>query len=415
MSKIDKLIKQLCPDGIVFVELGELGLFENIGVDKKILEGEKKVMLLNFMDVMRNKHIHKNILSMEVSASETKIEKCNIKQFDIFITPTSETRDEIGFTAVADEDIPGAVYSYHVMRYRMYKLNSVTPYFISYLFESEDLRTQIFKASKGLTRFGLSAKDFAKLRIPFPPLKIQEEIVKILDTFTTLEAELEAELEARKKQYTFYRDSLLGFEGKDVEWKTLGEVGEFIRGNGLQKKDFTESGVGCIHYGQIYTHYGTYANKTKTFVSPELAKKLKKASKNDLVIAGVSENVEDVCKAVVWLGDEDICISGDAFIFKHKQNPKFIGYLFQTSMFLEFKKKYAQGAKVTRLQSGSLPKYLIPIPPIEEQERIANSLDKLDTLINNISIGLPAEIKSRRKQYEYYRNQLLTFNRVSNE
>ena len=230
-----------------------------------------------------------------------------------------------------------------------------------------------------------------------------------------MEAELEAELEARKTQYTYYRDALLRFEGKDVEWKTLGEVGQFIRGNGLQKKDFTESGVGCIHYGQIYTYYGTYADKTKSFVSPELAKKLKKASKNDLIIAGVSENVEDVCKAVVWLGDDDICISGDAFIFKHKQNPKFIGYLFQTSMFLEFKKKYAQGAKVTRLQSGSLPKYLIPVPPLEEQERIANTLDKLDTLINNISIGLPAEIQARRKQYEYYRNRLLTFKEVGSE
>ena len=250
--------------------------------------------------------------------------------------------------------------------------------------------------------------------IPVPPLEVQEEIVKNLDLFTKLEAELEAELEARKTQYTYYRDALLSFEGKDVDWKTLGEIGQFVRGNGLQKKDFTENGVGCIHYGQIYTYYGTYADKTKSFVSPEHAKKLKKATKNDLIIAGVSENVEDVCKAVVWLGDEEICISGDAFIFKHKQNPKFIGYLFQTSMFLEFKKRYAQGAKVTRLQSGSLPKFLVPIPPLEEQERIANTLDKLDTLINNISIGLPSEIKARRKQYEYYRNRLLTFKELAN-
>ncbi|OJW08610.1 MAG: hypothetical protein BGO53_10315 [Sphingobacteriales bacterium 39-19] len=225
---------------------------------------------------------------------------------------------------------------------------------------------------------------------------------------------MEAELEARKTQYTYYRDSLLSFEGKNVEWKTLGEIGEFIRGNGLQKKDFTESGVGCIHYGQIYTYYGTYTDKTKSFVSPELAKKLKKASKNDLIIAGVSENVEDVCKAVVWLGEDDICISGDAFIFKHKQNPKFVGYLLQTKMFLEYKRKYAQGAKVTRLQSGSLPKYTVPIPSLKEQERIANILDKFDALVNDISVGIPAEIEARRKQYEYYRNSLLTFKNVSN-
>jgi type I restriction enzyme S subunit len=120
MNKIQKLIAELCPQGVEFKKLGELGDFENIGVDKKIITDQKSVMLLNFMDIMRNKHITKDILSMEVTASDSKIEKCDIKKHDIFITPSSETRDEIGFTAVVDEDIPNAVYSYHIMRYRLY-------------------------------------------------------------------------------------------------------------------------------------------------------------------------------------------------------------------------------------------------------------------------------------------------------
>jgi len=211
MNKIDKLIKELCPNGVEFKTLGELGEFENIGVDKKIIEGQKPIMLLNFMDIMRNKHITKDTLTMEVTASDSKIEKCDIKKHDIFITPSSETRDEIGFTAVVDEDIPNAVYSYHIMRFRLFEKNDVTPYFISYLFEANDLRNQIFKASKGLTRFGLSAKDFAKLSIPIPPLPIQQEIVNILDKFTALEAELQAELDARRKQYEYYREKLLTF------------------------------------------------------------------------------------------------------------------------------------------------------------------------------------------------------------
>ena len=111
-----------------------------------------------------------------------------------------------------------------------------------------------------------------------------------------------------------------------VEFKSLREVGTLIRGNGLQKKDFTENGVGCIHYGQIHTYYRLFADKTKTFVSPDLAKKLKKAQKGDVLIAGVSENIEDVCKPLGWLGDE-ICISGDMFAFRHNQNTKFITYL----------------------------------------------------------------------------------------
>lgn len=102
-----------------------------------------------------------------------------------------------------------------------------------------------------------------------------------------------------------------------VEHKTLGEVGNFIRGNGLQKKDLSESGVGAIHYGQVYTHYGIWATETKSFVSPELAKRLRKAKSGDLVIATTSENDEDVCKAVAWLGKDDIAISGDAYIYSH--------------------------------------------------------------------------------------------------
>ena len=251
--------------------------------------------------------------------------------------------------------------------------------------------------------------NYANKKIPLPPLSVQQEIVRILDKFTELEAELEAELDCRKRQYEYYRNHLLSYEGKEVEWKTLGEVGTFIRGNGLQKKDFVETGIGCIHYGQIYTYYGIKASETISYVTEDLAKSLRKASHNDLIIAGVSENIEDVCKCVVWEGEEDICVSGDTFIFKTDQNPHYIGHLLRTDNFLNYKRKNAIGAKVTRLQAGSLPKYTIPLPPLEEQQRIATILDKFDTLVNSISEGLPKEIALRRKQYEYYREKLLTF------
>jgi len=187
-----------------------------------------------------------------------------------------------------------------------------------------------------------------------------------------------------------------------------------IRGNGLQKKDFVEKGVGCIHYGQIYTHYGTHTDKTKSFVSDELAKKLRKAQKGDLVIATTSENIEDVCKAVAWLGEEDIAIGGHSVVFKHNQNPKYIAYYFQTNQFFDQKKKYARGTKVIEISSKHLEKIKIPIPPLSEQKRIVSILDKFDSLVNDISIGLPAELNARRKQYEYYRNKLLTFKEYVN-
>ena len=259
---------------------------------------------------------------------------------------------------------------------------------------------------------------FKKFLIPRPcpnnpekSLAIQSEIVRILDKFTALTAELTAELNMRKKQYNYYRDQLLSFDNEDVPHLPMGQkdIGEFIRGGTFQKKDFMDAGVGCIHYGQIYTYYGTYAKKTKTHISATLAKKCKKAQKGNLIIATTSENDEDVCKAVAWLGSEDIAVSSDACIYKHNLNPKYVSYFFQTEQFQNQKRQYITGAKVRRVNADNLSKILIPVPSMEIQERIVSILDKFDTLTNSITEGLPREIALRQKQYEYYRDLLFSF------
>ena len=186
-------------------------------------------------------------------------------------------------------------------------------------------------------------------------------------------------------------------------------IGKFIRGGGLQKKDFTETGVGCIHYGQIYTYYGTYTDKTKTFVSQEFAKKARMAKYGDLVIATTSETDDDVCKAVVWLGDKEIAVSSDACFYRHNLNPKFVAYFFQTEQFQKQKRPFITGTKVRRVNADDLAKIKIPVLSKQEQERIVSILDKFDILTTSISEGLPKEIELRKKQYEYYRDLLLTF------
>ena len=193
-----------------------------------------------------------------------------------------------------------------------------------------------------------------------------------------------------------------------VEYKKLGEIGTFIRGNGLQKKDFTDSGVGCIHYGQIYTHYGFYTTQTKSFVDESLAKKLTKVQKGDIIIACTSENIEDICKAVAWLGDEDIVTGGHACVFTHNESPKYISYFFQTEMFFQQKKKYARGAKVIDIKISDLSKIEIPVPPLPIQEEIVRILDHFTEL----TAELQAELQARQEQYEYYRNELLTFTKI---
>ena len=288
-----------------------------------------------------------------------------------------------------------------------------TKYVFHFLLKSQ---SWIHNLKKGSGVPHVYPKDLAVLEVPIPcpdspekSLEIQAEIVRILDTFTEITTELTAELTARKKQYNYYREQLLTFEEGEVEWKRLGEIGEFVRGNGLQKKNLVESGVGCIHYGQIYTYYGNFAYQTKSFVSPALANKLRKAKKGDLIIATTSENIEDVCKPLVWLGEDEVCVSGETYIFKHNQNPKYLAYYLQTPMFFDYKKKNRTGTKVIRVHGDKLKKFEIPLPSISEQNRIVSILDKFDAMTSSISEGLPREIELRQKQYEYYRNMLLSF------
>ena len=203
--------------------------------------------------------------------------------------------------------------------------------------------------------------------------------------------------------------------GVEVEWKPLGDVGEFIRGNGMQKKDFIESGFPAIHYGQIYTKYGLSASKTFTFVSESLAKSLKKARTNDLLIATTSENDEDVVKPLAWLGDQ-AAISGDMMLFRHGQNAKYLAYFFQTAQFQKQKRKYITGAKVRRVGSSDLTKIIVPIPCPEDpkaslaiQARIVRILDSFSELTSTLTSELSNELTSRKQQYNYYRDQLLSF------
>lgn len=294
----------------------------------------------------------------------------------------------------------------------------VNPRYLYQVLTDEKFFEYNIQHSKGAKMPRGSKPQIIQYPVPIPcpedPKKsreIQAEIVRILESFTELTAELTAELSARKQQYNHYRDQLLDYEGKDVEHLPMGDerVGTFTRGGGLQKKDFADSGVGCIHYGQIYTHYGTYAHTTKSFVSEEFAKQARMAKPGDLVIATTSENDEDVCKAVAWLGDEDIAVSSDACFYSHKLNPKFVAYFFQTEQFQKQKRVYITGAKVRRVNADNLAKILIPVPSAEEQDRVVNVLDKFDTLTTSLSEGLPREIKLRQQQYEYYRDLLLSF------
>lgn len=244
---------------------------------------------------------------------------------------------------------------------------------------------------------------------PEKSLAIQSEIVRILDKFTALTAELTAELNMRKKQYNYYLDQSLSFKEGEVELKTLGEMGTLIRGKRFVKSDIIPKGVPCIHYGEMYTHYRIWADKAKSYISVELASKLRKASCGDVVFVSAGETIADIGRGTAWLGDEDVVIHDACFFYKSSLNPKYVAYFSRTNFFHDQIKKSISSGKISAINAKGFEKVIIPVPSPEEQARIVAFLDKFDTLTNSITEGLPREIELRQKQYEYYRDLLFSF------
>jgi type I restriction enzyme S subunit len=251
--------------------------------------------------------------------------------------------------------------------------------------------------------------------IPIPPLKIQREIARILESFSDLKSELTSELAteltAHKKQYTFYREQLFCFDEIEVERKVLKEIGEFQRGKRFVKDDMISEGVPCIHYGEMYTYYGTWANKSKSFLSEQLveSKSLRIAERGDVVIVAAGETIEDIGMGTAWLGDEGVVIHDACFSFRSPLNPKYVAYFTRTKQFHDQIKKHISSGKISAINARGLEKVVIPVPSPEEQERIVTILEKFDILTTSISEYLPKEIELRKKQFEYYRDLLLTF------
>jgi type I restriction enzyme S subunit len=207
-----------------------------------------------------------------------------------------------------------------------------------------------------------------------------------------LEAELEAELEARKKQYTFYRDALLSFEGKNVEWKTLGEVSKILRGTAITKKETVHGEFPVVANAPDPIYYHNKSNRS-----------------GEIIVIARS----GAYSGLVSYWNQPLFLT-DAFSIHPNNNllkTKFVYYILKREQNKIHSMKKGHG--VPHVRASDFESYSIPIPPLSEQQRIATILDKFDALVNDISIGLPAEIEARRKQYEYYRNRLLTFKMVS--
>lgn len=403
MSSIDKLIAEHGPDGVQYVEISRLFDLRNGYTPSKSNASfwtEGTVPWFRMEDIRANGGILDRSLQQipEIAVKGGKLFPANS-----LLVATSATIGEHALVTVP-----------HLSNQRFTSLSIKAEYS-----EQVDMKFVYYYGfvldewcRNNITTSSFASVDmagFKRFRIPVPPLEVQREIVRVLDKFTKLEAALEAELEARRRQYEHYRDA--AFEGSFLrnDWKYLSEVGLFERGSALQKKDLVDVGVPCIHYGQVYTFYGVSAKETKSYVTTDFARGKRYLNPGDVFVATTSENEEDLGKAVAWLGSEPAIASSDAYIFRTELDARYVSYFFASTHFHEQKKRFITGTKVKRLSAGAMEKIQIPVPDRAEQEKIADALDCFDALVNDLNIGLPAELAARRKQYEYYRDRLLSF------
>jgi len=266
------------------------------------------------------------------------------------------------------------------------KLNS--DYLFYYLSSSSVQNYWISKINSGSVS-NLNADIIKTLQIPIPPLHVQGEIVRILDNFTLLTAELTAELTARRKQYAYYRDRLLTFTEEQAEWKTLGEVAKIGTGS-HDTQDAIEDG------DYIFYARGREPLKLDVFDFDETA----------IITAGDGAGVGKVFHYVQ--GKYALHQRAYRIVPNENMEARFI-YHYITSYFYAYIQKASVSSSVTSLRRPMFLKFPIPIPPLVEQERIVAILDKFDALTHSLTEGLPREIALRQKQYEHYRDMLLSF------
>ncbi|ENT1360360.1 restriction endonuclease subunit S [Neisseria gonorrhoeae] len=400
-SKAKKLIEMIQTAPVEWKPLGEVlvrtkgtkitaGQMKEMHKDNaplKIFAGGKTFALVDFDDVP-DKDIHRE--------PSIIVKSRGIIEFEYYDKPFSHKNE---------------MWSYHSVNKHIY---------IKYVYYFLKTQENYFRnIGSKMQMPQIATPDTDNYKIPIPSLETQQKIVKILDKFTELEATLEATLEAElalcKRQYRYYRDLLLDFDNqiggggiadgyqcrlKNVVWKTLGEVAEYSKNRICSDKLNEHNYVGVDNLLQ-----NREGKKLSGYVPSE--GKMTEYIVNDILIGNIRPYLKKI-----WQADCTGGTNGDVLVIRvtdEKVNPKYLYQVLADDKFFAFNMKHAKGAKMPRGSKAAIMQYKIPIPPLPEQEKIVAILGKFDTLTHSVSEGLPHEIALRRKQYEYYREQLLAF------
>ena len=400
MSKLDELIKKYCPDGVEYKNLhdiceirGRIG-FRGYTKQDVVAEGEGAISLSP-----------SNILNGEISFNKctyiswSKYEespeiKAEIN--DILFCKTAS----VGKTALIKKLPKEATINPQLVILKNISCNAS---YLSYVLKTNFFQEKINKI-KGLgTVPTISQKELSLLSIPVPPLPVQEEIVRILDSFTSLTAELQAELQARKKQYEYYFNKIINMY-KSPKAK-LGEIGNVKMCKRILKSQTKSDGD--VPFFKI----GTFGKSADAYISKELydeyIKKYSHPHKGDILISCSGT----IGRTIVYDGSPAYFQDSNIVWLEHNSNMvtnEYLGYAYMTNPWL-----ISTGGTISRLYNDGILNAEIPLPTIQQQKNIVKLLDRFNTICNDITTGIPAEIAARQKQYEYYRDKLLTFKELS--
>jgi type I restriction enzyme S subunit len=417
MSRIDDLIAELCPDGVPSEQLGTIGRWYGGGTPSKsnrefwkggtIPWVSPKDMGCSVLDSTQD-----HLTEAAVQGSATKV----VPPTSVAMVVRSSILDRVFPVAL----VPVAVALNQDMK-AVVPRKGVSPEFIAHVLKGQGLEILRAARKSGGSVASIETGKLFSFRIPIPPIEVQQAVVSELDRFAELEAKLEtelrAELEARRKQYEHYRNSLLTFP--EMGGVPMGELGTLFGGlTGKSKGDFSGGSARFVSYKNVFNNLATDTT-AETFVRVGVDEKQRTLKRGDILFTGSSESRVEVGMSSVITAEvnEPIYLNSFCVGFRLFDSesliPDFAKHLFRSS---ELRRQIIQTANgVTRFNVSKkrLAKVEVPVPPSSEQERIADVLDRFEALTNDLSISLPAELAARRKQYEYYRDKLLTFEELA--
>lgn len=387
MTKIEQLIKELCPNGVEYKKLGDIAtdIFRGAGITRDQVT-EEGIPCVRYGEIYTTYGIYFDTCVSHTDESTVQSKKY-FEHGDILFAITGESVEDIAkSTAYVGYEKCLAGGDIVVLKHKQ------NPKYLSYVLSTTSAQAQKSKGKVKSKVVHSSVPAIKDIVIPVPPLEVQAEIVKILDEYSTsvtaLQQELEKELTARKKQYEYYRDLLLDFGvhggASECKWCTINDIAiKVASGKNKEKK---QEGAYPV-YGS--TGIIAYCDKFEY-------------NKKQILIARVGANA-----GYVHIADGEYDVSDNTLILDVKDSVIF-EYIYYLLVNMNLN-RFAKGGGQPLVTAGQIKEVKIPVPPIKEQERIVSILDRFDKLCNDISEGLPAEIEARRKQYVYYRDKLLSF------